>query len=230
MTCGLESLHRHDLVRRECTGRQGTDTAMFGYVFRGIPVVSRHHVHGDPSRFEYAYHLGRFLPDLVRETEGPYEPSVDGHVRTGPGHLSSVTIVQVGGTDGVSPAIIHESDPLPYNVFEIGDLSDGRTVPRAEVHYRPSDRVFGPRFPGRYCGQVFGGSSVLHDRGPSVGDGTGLVQDDGIGPAHHLEGCGIPEQDSVFGGPPGTHGYRKRCCQPQCAWAGYDEDRDRYVE
>ena len=133
-------------------------------------------------------------------------------------------------TDGEPMTVVGECDTLPYGVLEIRHLRIGRTVPSAIRCDGPSDGVLGKGFTCRHGGQDVLGPCEFGDLGFPVRYRTGLVEDDGIRPTDHLQGCGIPEQDPVFRGPSGTHSDRERCGQSECARTRDHEHGYRHVQ
>ena len=76
-------------------------------------------------------------------------------------------------------------------------------------------------------GQSALGSDDVGDPRLALGEGAGLVEDDGPDRPQPLEGFGVPEQDAGLGALPGPDHDRGRRRETECAWAGDDQDRDR---
>ena len=74
--------------------------------------------------------------------------------------------------------------------------------------------------------ETFGRECCMECR-TSLGQGSGLVHDQGVDLAQVLDRFGIAEQHAFPGGTAGRHHDRHRRGQPQRAGAGDDQDRDR---
>ena len=75
-------------------------------------------------------------------------------------------------------------------------------------------------------GEPFGRERGVERRTP-LGQGSGLVHDQGVDLAEVLDRLGIAEQHAFPGGTAGRYHDRHRCGQSQCAGASDDQDRDR---
>jgi len=91
-------------------------------------------------------------------------------------------------------------------------------------------RMFGAFFcRGSQSQDLFWANSPsLHhvcDRGLSLGDSSGLIQDNGIQLVGHFERLPAPDEDPVFCTLSRAHHDRSRSCQAQRTWTGNDHHR-----
>ena len=109
--------------------------------------------------------------------------------------------------------------------------AQGQAAVAGGGHDGLADRVLASDLGGGDEGQqlvgVVAGEGVdVLEGGPAVGDGAGLVQDDGGEPAGGLQSCAVADEDAELGGLAGSDHDGGRGGQAQGAGAGDDEDGD----
>ena len=213
--------------------------------FGGRAAVAGRHDHLQPERAERGDRLRRRRPDRIGDRDDAGEPAVEGDEHDGLALLAALGCRRGHRLDRDmlvvhQPAVAEEhgasgdlaADALAGERLEIARLL-GREVPLA----RGGDDRLGERMlaagldrGGIAENLVFGEARRRLDAGElrlALGEGAGLVDDDGVDRGHALERLGVADEDAGLGAAAGRHHDRDRRGKAERAGAGDDEDADR---